>query len=189
VTGSAADKAAARAAAAASEAALSPEYLQKSAAGIVKNFAALPEYAGCGELFCFLSVGREVPTMPLIEMALAAGKTVALPVSLPGGKMFFRRYMGRERLEKGLLGIMTPDGGCPVLIPGPDSIAAVPGLCFDGACRRLGRGGGYYDRWLARHDIFSAGLCREALVAECVPAEEHDRPVRAVVTESRIIRA
>ena len=64
----------------------------------------------------------------------------------------------------------------------------VPGLMFDPWGKRLGRGGGYYDRLLGRlSGATLIGVCFDATLREEVPAEAHDRKVDMVVTESRTI--
>jgi len=68
-------------------------------------------------------------------------------------------------------------------------LLCVPGLAFDTALRRLGRGGGHYDAtlpaaWRAR----KVGLAFEDQIVDAVPAEPHDAPVDLVVTEARVLR-
>ena len=168
---------------------LTKEYISESDEGIFSRLVSLPEYKKCGELFCYFSAGQEVSTMALITKALSDGKTVALPEALDGGVMIFRRIPDTDRLRPGKFGIMVPDGQCGTISPGADALAVVPGMCFGEDCRRLGRGGGYYDRWLAGKNIFAVGLCREKLMRKTVPADGFDVTVRAVVTEVRVVRA
>ena len=68
-----------------------------------------------------------------------------------------------------------------------DFLILVPALCYDRLCRRLGQGGGYYDRYLAGYGGATVGLCREGLLQEAVPVEAHDRPVDCVLTERETI--
>ena len=168
---------------------LTKEYIAESDEGIFSRMVSLPEYKNCGELFCYFSAGREVSTLELIKKALSDGKTVALPEALDGGVMIFRRIPDTDSLRPGKFGIMVPDGQCGTILPGADALAVVPGMCFGEDCRRLGRGGGYYDRWLAGKNIFTVGLCREKFMRETVPAEGYDVTVCAVVTEARVVRA
>jgi 5-formyltetrahydrofolate cyclo-ligase len=118
--------------------------------------------------------------------------------------MFFREYTCPECLVEGAFGIREPAPlpsrarheapepvpnaaaeGRNLIPPSEIDLALVPGVAFDAAGRRLGRGGGFYDRYLARPDaahIYKVGLCPPgALVAE-VPAEAHDIPMDRVVT-------
>ena len=73
--------------------------------------------------------------------------------------------------------------------PEKGDLLIVPALCFDRQGYRLGQGGGYYDRYLEKYDgVFTAGLCRAALLMDAVPREEHDRRVDCVVTEENAAR-
>lgn len=163
---------------------LDAEYLAESGARAAEEFLALPEYLSGGALFCYCSQSQEIPTGGIISAALSAGRTVALPQSLKDGLMIFRVVRDMHSLRPGVFGIMEPDGGCPELRPRPGDICAVPGVCFDRRFYRLGRGGGYYDRWLAENPALKIGLCRERLLAERVPAEDFDIPMDILVTET-----
>ena len=65
----------------------------------------------------------------------------------------------------------------------------VPGVAFDKKCNRLGRGGGFYDRFLDSVPpiVKTCGVSFEAQVVRLVPTRPHDRALDAVITESRLI--
>jgi 5-formyltetrahydrofolate cyclo-ligase len=67
----------------------------------------------------------------------------------------------------------------------------VPGLAFDSRGRRLGRGGGFYDRFLSQPDLtaVTCGVALEAQILEDLPREPHDVPVDLLITEERTIRS
>lgn len=167
-------------------AALDAAYLTESDAGITAQVLALPEFRAAGRVFAYWSQGRECDTHALIAAAAAAGKTVALPVVLGDGVMAFHTYDGM--LRPGALAIPEPSADTPALTPAPEDIMVVPALCCDKAGGRMGRGGGYYDRYLAARRPFAVCLCREALLCEKVPREWNDMPVSAVITEKQVIR-
>jgi len=74
------------------------------------------------------------------------------------------------------------------LSPECPAVAIIPGVGFDLAGRRLGRGGGHYDRALARYPLLvSVGVASEVQVVDCLPEESWDRRMDLVVTERRII--
>ena len=73
------------------------------------------------------------------------------------------------------------------LIPGKDDLIVVPGLCYDRTGYRLGQGGGYYDRYLARHRGVTLGLCRETLLYGELPREWNDFPMEYVFTEAGVL--
>ncbi len=139
-------------------------------------------------VFLYLSVRREADTRRLIRRLLEEGKTVALPVSLSGGEMFFARYLPGGLTEGSVVPIPEPDADAPRLEPQDGDLILVPALTFDLEGYRLGQGGGYYDRFLSAHDLFSVGLARDALLMREVPREAHDCAVACLVTESRILR-
>ena len=98
-------------------------------------------------------------------------------------------WLPETRWLAGPFGLREPDPGHwpPARVQEID-LALIPGLAFDQLGKRLGRGGGFYDRLLASPG-FSAlrvGITREALLLPEIPAEPHDAPVDLVVTESRV---
>ncbi len=181
-------KRAARRALRAQIAALDEKELEKSDEAIYNNLSVLPELQAAERVFLYLSVRREVDTRRLIRSLLEQGKTVALPVSLAEGQMFFAEYRPGELTEGSVVPIPEPDGDAPRLEPENGDLILVPALTFDLNGYRLGQGGGYYDRFLSAHDLYSVGLARDVLLLEEVPREEHDCAVRCLVTESRILR-
>jgi len=167
---------------------LSEKELEKSDDAIYNQIMVLPELQAAKTVFLYLSVGHEVSTRRLIDALSAEGKTVALPVSLPQGEMFFARYEAGGLTEGSVVPIPEPDADAPHVEAGEGDLIVVPGLSFDSEGFRMGQGGGYYDRFLSRNPIFSVGLARDALLMERVPREEHDRGVDCLVTETRILR-
>lgn len=165
--------------------ALDAAYLAESDAGILEQLCSLPEYAAAGRLFAYWSMGRECDTRALLERARRRGMPAALPVCRGRGEMDFFLWTGE--LVPGRLGIPEPQGG-EIAFPGPGDLMAVPAVCCDAGGYRLGRGGGYYDRYLAAHPCFSVCLCRERLLAEKIPRDWNDFPVSAVITEERVLR-
>jgi len=91
----------------------------------------------------------EVDIRPLLDRWVAEGRTVVLPKVLDDERMELRRYTGRDDLREGAYGIMEPVGE-PFTQFDEIGVALVPGMAFDAAGRRLGRGKGYYDRFLSQ---------------------------------------
>ena len=126
------------------------------------------------------------------EPALAAcyecwesdGKALALPRIGEGGALEFGRWRrdGDVRVER--FAIPVPH---PFETVEPD-LLIVPCVGFDARGYRLGYGGGHYDRTLARRPIAAVGVGYDACELERFDAEAHDRPLPAIVTESRVIR-
>ena len=155
---------------------------------------ALDDFRRADAVLCYLAFSSEVETRGIISAALAAGKAVALPRCLPGGRLAWHAVRGLEGLRAGAHGILEPAGDPGTLVP-PAALAApvalVPGLAFDRAGYRLGYGGGYYDRFLASFGGVSIGLARCPLLLDDLRGlglvEAHDRPVDLVVTEGGVL--
>ncbi|MEV4942166.1 5-formyltetrahydrofolate cyclo-ligase [Streptomyces zaomyceticus] len=178
----------------AARAALTAESLAHTAASLAHRGLELAELAGASTVAAYVSVGREPGTRALLDALHARGVRVLLPVLLPDNDLDWAVYEGPERLAKAGRGLLEPVG--PRL--GPEAVCAadavlLPGLAVDGRGMRLGRGGGSYDRVLAR--LTRAGtdpalvvlLYADEVVAR-VPEEPHDHPVHAVVTPEGVTR-
>ncbi|MFB6595008.1 5-formyltetrahydrofolate cyclo-ligase [Streptomyces diastaticus] len=173
---------------------LTGEDARETAAVLARHALLLPELAGAGTVAAYVSVGKEPGTRALLEELRARGTRVLLPVLLPDDDLDWAVYEGPDSLAEvgraGRLTLREPSGPRlgPEAVTGVDAVL-LPGLAADRAGRRLGRGGGSYDRVLAR--LAAAGadpsllvlLHDHELLAE-VPAEPHDRPVHVVLTPS-----
>jgi len=164
-------------------AALPEEYLAESNAGIRAAFLDMPEYKQAKIIFAYISEKREPDTVGIIEQALRDGKTVALPISLDGGIMEPRAIKSLDELVIGRYNIPAPTESAPLVADEEIDLIIVPAVTFNDRGYRLGRGGGYYDRFLSKSDAFSVGLGRDRLIQE-VPLESHDQCVKCLVTES-----
>ena len=122
-----------------------------AARAIADHLLATPEVRRAATVAAYVSMGQEPGTGPFIDQLRAAGRHVILPVLLPDNDLDWARYAGAEALAPARLGLLEPTG--PQL--GVDAIATadvvvVPALAVDRTGLRLGRGGGSYDRALAR---------------------------------------
>lgn len=123
----------------------------------------------------------EVPTQALMGELVAQGKTVLLPCVINDTDMELRRYTGPQDLQTGSFGIQEPTGE---LFTDYDTIdvAIIPGMAFDAEGHRLGRGKGYYDRFLSRVPLlYKIGLCFSWQLVDQVPYDEHDIKMDEVI--------
>lgn len=170
-------------------AALSPDYLRESDEDIFLLLCDLPEFKQAKRVFTYISIDREVDTRRIIALCQTLGKTPVLPYRYSRGKMGFTALdRPLSALPPGVFGIPMPDASLPELFPAVGDLMLVPALCFDEEGYRLGHGGGYYDRYLAAHPVFSVGLCREALLSPRLPRAAHDRAVNCLITDKKIAR-
>lgn len=165
---------------------LSPEALCRSDDALFAAFAALPQVDSASTLFAFWGIpGREPDTARLIRALTARGKRVGLPRMLPDRQMEVRLYDPDRPLIPAAFGILEPSADTPLLPREDIELALVPAVCYDRRGFRLGFGGGYYDRWLAGFSGTTVGLCRDCVLQDQVPVEEHDCQVELLLTETR----
>jgi 5-formyltetrahydrofolate cyclo-ligase len=142
-------------------------------------------------VFCYVSGTDECSTMPILRHCLQNGISLAVPLCGGHGIMTARIITDLSQLKPGRYGIMEPPPDSPVQ-HGTDTVI-VPGTLFDRGGYRLGRGGGYYDRWLKKNGadgcgklaaqhftVRSIGLCRPERIIERLPRDEWDIPVMEV---------
>ncbi|MDR3249178.1 MAG: 5-formyltetrahydrofolate cyclo-ligase, partial [Treponema sp.] len=151
-----------------------------------------PEWDRCNTLLLYLSLRDEIDTRPLLDAALEAGKRVFAPrvgppaEGSPGVMAFYRITV----LDIG----PEAEQGPEAMALGPEDFPAliiVPGLAFDAEGRRLGRGKGYYDRFLADLDAagqeyYTLGLCMPCQLVAQVPVETWDKKMDAVCAGGRM---
>jgi 5-formyltetrahydrofolate cyclo-ligase len=153
---------------------------------------ALPEVRAADTIAAYVPVGSEPGPRELAEdLAAGSARRVLLPVLLADNDLDWALYEGPESLVRAARGLREPVGRRV----GPDAVGAadvlvVPGLAVDRRGLRLGRGGGSYDRALARvgASAVTVVLLYDAEVLEHVPAEPHDRPVDIAVTPAAVHR-
>lgn len=155
---------------------------------LLKGFLELEEVKGAGRIMVFAGVGHEPDTRELIRTLLAEGKQVILPRCLPQNRMEGRRIGCVEDLRRGKFGIPEPGEDCPVVDRDTIDLILTPCLCCDQVGYRLGRGGGYYDRFLAGFSGVTVALCPEDRLQSRLPTDEFDVPVSVVLTEKEIRR-
>ncbi|MFL6238654.1 MAG: 5-formyltetrahydrofolate cyclo-ligase [Actinomycetes bacterium] len=161
-----------------------------AAAAIANRVLALPELSTASLVAAYAATAHE-PGTSLLLSALTTRGRVLLPVQRTDGDLDWAVYDRAAPLAVGAHGIHEPTGA----VLGADAIAAarvvvVPALAVDRIGRRLGQGGGAYDRALRRTaagTLVVALLYDDELVDE-LPAERHDVPVEAVVTPTRVVR-
>ncbi len=157
---------------------------------VCQNLAALPEIAAARTVLTYMPVGGEADVGTLNEFLRERGAAVAFPVCGDDGTMEAYVPETPDAFVPGAYGIPAPDPRRARRIP-PEELDAViaPCVAFDPDCRRLGRGRGYYDRYLPRcKNAFSAAAGYGFQRAEGLPADAADVPLDAAADETRVYR-
>ena len=150
-------------------------------AAMTDQLFALPAWQKADAVFAFAAMKDEPDTTPILRRALADGKALCLPRCLPGdgGRMELIAGHGPEELRPGRYGILEP-AGKERAVPGPGTLALIPCLAADRLGTRLGRGAGYYDRFLAQFAATGGTrllICPAALIfTDPLPRDPWDIP-------------
>lgn len=148
--------------------------LKNLSRGIVRKLLELPCIKRAATVMLYCSLPDEVYTMDAIHELNCCGKRLVLPVVTGEAEMELRIYSGDQDLRTGSYGILEP---CGKLFEEYENIdvAVIPGMGFDLNGNRLGRGKGYYDRFLAKaKDIYKVGICFPFQVFKEIPATDFD---------------
>jgi len=156
--------------------------LELLSAAVVEKFQTLELFKQAKTVGVYMPLPDEVDVTPLFQ---ALEKQFYIPA--------FDEAIGSYRLaeyntdlKKGKFGI--PEPACPVFAPEKLDLIIVPGVAFDYAGRRIGRGGGFYDRLLPQYNAVKVGVCFEFQWLEEIPTEPHDSNVDLLVTEAQILK-
>ncbi|RMF86283.1 MAG: 5-formyltetrahydrofolate cyclo-ligase [Nitrospinota bacterium] len=153
---------------------------------------SLPEFQQASFLLFYMAIRGEVQTEAMVRSALQLGKQVAVPLvdtQRRGLRISLVTDVDRD-LQPGHFGILEPrPDAIREVSPEDVDIALIPGVAFDRSGGRLGRGGGYYDRFLSTLParVLKIGLAFHLQLVPCVPRYPHDVPVDMLVTEKEVI--
>ena len=146
---------------------------------VVGRLSAHKRMAEAQTVMLYCSLPDEVDTHGLIDTLYGEGKTVVLPVVTGEGEMELRVYHGADSLRRGAFDILEPVGE---RFTDYESMAVIPGMAFDDSGHRLGRGKGYYDRFLVNlPHCYKIGMCFDFQRVEHVPCESTDIAVDEVI--------
>ena len=127
-------------------------------------------------VLAYYSLPDEVNTHQYIDHLVDMGKKVMLPVVIDDTQMILRDYTGKQDLSEGAYHIMEPIGKLfPAERYNEIDLGIIPGMGFDRQGNRLGRGKGYYDRFLAQvPQMYKIGICFPFQLVEQVPTDNND---------------
>lgn len=150
---------------------------EKRATALLRAVWKHPAFEQAQNVLLFWPLPDEINTIPLIEHAYAVSKTIFLPVVV-GDDLVIKPY-NPMAMKPGAFGILEPQGD-PVS-PVQLDLIIVPGVAFDAAGNRMGRGKGFYDRLLAGTSATTIGVCYAEQYYLSIPTEPHDVPLNDVI--------
>lgn len=175
---------------------LSPELRAREAAAAARALVQLPLWHSAPRLLIYDALPDEVPTVSIISSARRAGMQLYLP-RITGETLHFLPMPDErdpaEKLVRHPLGMREPAAGSRWRAAADRTIVVVPGRAFGRAGERLGRGGGFYDRFLGeitaeeRSSITLVGLCYSVQLLDSLPVDSHDISMDVVITGREII--
>ncbi|MDE6088617.1 MAG: 5-formyltetrahydrofolate cyclo-ligase [Oscillospiraceae bacterium] len=156
-----------------------PDILKKADSAIFEKLCEDPGIRQAELILCYYGMPGEPATRDFMNQMLRQGKKIALPKCDPerNGRMNFYeiRNLSEQEIQPGLYGIPEPVGEISINFNHDNIIIIVPGLAFTLSGDRLGRGGGYYDRFLQDYPTFNRiGLCYDFMIVPKIPREIHD---------------
>ncbi|UCE85559.1 MAG: 5-formyltetrahydrofolate cyclo-ligase [Deltaproteobacteria bacterium] len=165
------------------------ESARRAALRVSERVVATPEFRTAPRVALYAACGGELDTRPIFDAA--AGKLRLFPRARSGSALCFVPVETWTELVPGELGVLEPPPGSTAVALDPRDLVLVPGVAFDRAGHRLGRGGGYYDRTFVpagagQPALF--GLAFDFQLVDALPSGPHDRGVDAVVTEAALVR-
>jgi len=168
-------------------AALSESYTTASDKQICEAVLKTPEYQKAKTVFCYVGRKSEINTRPILEDVLQSGKRLCVPKCVAKGVMEARQITSFDDLVLAKFGLLEPLDDCALVLPSEIDFVVVPCAACNLSGHRLGFGGGFYDRYLKEADFFKCMICRQALICEEIPMEDHDLIPDMLITEERII--
>ena len=163
---------------------LTPEEVAADSARIVSQIEQMSVFRDAKTVLIYYPVHKEVDLRPLLAK-YSDQKTFLFPVT-HRHSMEVRPYDGEDMMRKGRYGVPEPQTNT---YTGHIDLIFVPGVVFDQQCHRIGRGGGYYDKFLSKqHTAKKIGVCYSfQLKRHTIPHFLHDQRMDRIVTPQRTI--
>lgn len=160
--------------------------------GVCHQILTSPQWDAARGILAYLSFGKEICLDDLIKESLKAGKTVAIPLIESKTEMTFRiiSNWNPDQFILNRWNIREPSREAPEYSLMAGDLILVPGLGFSPAGERMGRGGGYYDRFLKNQLPIKStfmGITSNSNLLKHIPVEKYDIPVQFICTETEII--
>ena len=171
---------------------LSPEIILENSKKITESLLKLDIYQQSTNIMLYIATPSEVQTEEIIKTAQKDRKKVFVPLIIRRDQPMLPSLLNdfEKELSTGYLGILQPRKEFfRIYPPSILNLIIVPGVAFTLQGHRLGRGGGYYDRFLSqlKKDTISVALAFEMQILAQIPHDQNDFPVDYIITEQRVI--
>ena len=165
------------------------EFITNASISACKNLASTQEFINADTVLLYYPTKNEISPLPIFEICLKLGKTVAFPVcNKENSTLVFKEIFSLNDLSRSTFGIFEPGESCKEIEFSHNTICLVPALLFSSDGHRLGYGKGFYDRFLDNFKGISVGFSYSALVCDKLPKESHDISLNMIITESEVYR-
>lgn len=167
---------------------LSNSYCEDASSKICRHLWQIDEFSTAQNILFYIPIRNEVDVTQAIEQTWEKGKKTFLPVvQKETQEMICVQFQDWSALTPGAYGILEPRDHHRAVDPQQIDVVIIPGVAFDLQGYRLGYGGGYYDRFLARYpDLVRIGVAYPEQMVPTVYPEIHDQPVDILVTSEKI---
>lgn len=163
-------------------------YVAEASRTVCEKVLQSSEFGKASVIFGYLSFRKEISVDAVLQKALRLGKIVAVPWIVSQNEMKAALLDSLDDLPFDRYGIRTAPEPVRVILPESIELIFVPGAGFTETGCRMGRGAGFYDRFLAQTRGFRMGITCDSLLREYIPTDAYDQSVDALVTESGFIR-
>lgn len=163
---------------------LTDEYKKTQSEAVFAKIERMSDFTKAETVLMYWSLDDELPTHDFIRK-WSQSKIILLPV-VRDHHMSIRPFKSSETLEKGQLGVMQPGMSSQDYLAMAD-LVILPGIAFDHSRRRLGRGKGYYDRYLKKNKRPKWGIGFDFQLYENIPSASFDVRMDKVITAAEIV--
>lgn len=164
--------------------------LMRKSEKIKNNLFCLKEFANAETILFYVSKNKEVRTDDMIKQSIKMGKKTLVPyINKKSNEIIPSKIINFDKeLEMGSFGIREPKKMFrrPVN-PEIIDMVIVPGIVFDRRGYRIGYGKGFYDKFLSKIRCETIGLAYSFQIIDMIPNEEHDIPIKTIITENGFI--
>lgn len=164
---------------------ISPFQILQESEKVFEKIELMPEFQSYNTILMYWSTDNELPTHEIVKKWCKT-KVILLP-SVSGENLTLKKFSYEEQLRRGQLGIWEPETN--ENYKGIVDLVIVPGIAFDLAGNRLGRGKGYYDRFFSELEIPKWGVAFDFQLLPIIPVSENDIKMDKVFTASKLIES